>query len=175
MKNTALAFFAVAILGTTAAASPYFRPIDPNHPYKVIGGYIDMDAPGNTSAGTAVALVTHGVKDGCLLPSVVCEDWSPAMAGFSYNAGRLQFNVGPAVNLTPMAKIGALRLLNLLTKDDTLAGIKSLLGSQPISGPDVSTSFGPALNVTPIEHGVILPLNKWKGRPRMFVGAALRF
>lgn len=175
MKKVSLALFAVVAMETVGVASPYFRLMDPNHPYKVAGAYVDVETPGNTSAGTAVALVTHSVRDGCRLPSIVCEDWSPVMAGLSYNAGRFQFNVGPAANLTPVAKIGVLRLLKLITGNDTLVGLKGLLGSQPISGPDVSMSFGPSLNVAPVEHGVIIPVNKWKGRFRIFAGAALRF
>lgn len=165
----------VLVCAVSANAGPYFRFIDPANPYKVVGAFIDPINTGNTSAGSAVALVTHSVSGGCLLPSVVCEDWSPAIAGLSYNAGRFQFNVGPAINLTPIAKQAVLGLLNLVTKSETAQGVKSILGSQPISGPDLSFSFGPALNVAPIERGIILPLSEWRGKFRIFTGAALKF
>ena len=174
MKKMLMALVLVC-LGVAAQARPYFRLIDPLHPAKVVGAFIDPVNPGNTSAGTAFALITHSPKDGCWLPSVGCVDWSPLMAGFSMNAGRAQFNVGPALNLTPAVKIGLWHALNLVTASETLTGVKSLLGSQPIGGPDVSASFGPALAVAPIERGILLPVNAWQPKFRIFAGAALHF
>lgn len=161
-----------------AAAAPYFRLIDPAKPVRVAGAYVDPSSPGQTSYGTAVALVTHATADGCLMPTIVCEDWSPAMAGFSYNAGRFQFNIGPAINLAPIAKAALLRALGVVTREDQLVGLKSTLGSEPIvrgASGDLRVSFGPALNVAPVEHGVVLPLSQWKGRARIFAGAELKF
>jgi hypothetical protein len=175
MKHWIFAAALICFGSRAAQASPYFRLIDPSHPHKVVGAFLDPKDLGNTSAGTAIALVSHSVSDGCILPSIVCEDWAPALAGLSYNAGRFQFNVGPAVNLTPLAKRGLRGLLDLVTADETAAGVKALLSSQPISGPDVSASFGPALAVAPIEHGVILPFNQWRGKFRVFMGAAVKF
>lgn len=166
---------ALLALPLSAQAGPYFRLLDPARPHKVVGAFVDPTNLGATSAGTAVALITHSKNDGCFMPSVVCEDWSPLMSGLSYNAGRFQFNVGPAMNLTPLAKRGILGVLELLTADETITGVKSLLSSQPITGPDVSLSFGPALAVAPIERGIILPLNQWRGKFRIFAGAALNF
>lgn len=173
-----VAVFAVlsAILPATASAGPYFRLIDPARPVKSVGAYIDPVNTGNTAAGTAVALVTHSVRDGgCLVPSIACLDWSPLTAGLGYNGGRFQLNIGPAVNLTPVAKLGLLALLNKFTETETLRGTKSILGSQPIKGPDVSFAFGPALNIAPVERGVIIPISEWRPRLRIFAGAALSF
>lgn len=165
----------VVLSGSNVQAGPYFRLMDPAHPHKVAGAFIDPVNPGNTSVGTAFAIITHSVKDGCLMPRVTCENWSPLVAGLSVNGGRVQFNAGPAMNLTPAVKIGIWHILNSATNSDTLSGIKSMLSSQPIGGPDVSFSFGPALAVAPIERGVILPINAWKGKFRIFSGAAFRF
>ena len=178
MKN--LAILALIALSVSANAAPYFRLIDPNRPVKAIGAYIDPINPGNTAVGTAVALVTHSVRDGgCLIPSIACFDWSPATVGLGYNGGRFQLNIGPAANLTPVAKLGLLALLNKFsgseTLSETLSGVKSILGSQPISGPDISFSFGPALNIAPIERGIIIPISEWRGRLRIFSGAEMRF
>ncbi len=165
----------LSLFAVRASATPYFRLIDPSHPIKIIGVYVDPVDLGSTSVGAPIALVTHSVKDGCFLPSVVCEDWSPLTAGLSYNGGRFKLTVGPIANLTPIAKLGLWSLLSKLTASDTLSGVKSILSSQPTSGPDVSFSFGPALNVAPVDHGVIIPLSEWKGHFVIFTGAAMRF
>ena len=168
-------FAMLLLLSVPASATPYFRPIDPFHAKKVVGGYIDPLDLGASSVGGAYALITHSKNDGCFMPSVICEDWSPLMVGLSVNSGKVKLNIGPAINLTPVAKLGLLSVLNMATNSDTLSGVKSILGSQPITGPDVSTSFGPALGWTPIENGAMLPVNAWKGKFAIFAGASLSF
>lgn len=163
------------ILAVQASAAPYFRVLDPNRTYKVTGAYIDPADAKQTEAGYATALVTHSTRDGCIFPSVVCEDWSPLMIGFSAKAGRFSLNAGPGWNLAPIFKAGLLYALNNLSREDQYAGAKSALGSEPISGPSASLAFGPALNVEPVQHGVIIPLSQWRGKPRIFAGAAFQF
>lgn len=153
-------------------AAPYFHVFDPAHIYKSVGAYIDPVDSGNTAFGTPIALITHSTRDGCLLPSIVCEDWSPLMAGFSVNAGRLSFNAGPAINLMPTARGGLLYIVNGLTADNQFGGLKSVLAP---SDSGVTISFGPALNVDPVQHGVFVPIRQWHGKFRIFAGAALKF
>lgn len=175
MKNLLIAV-AVACLGINANAAPYFRVIDPNKPYKIVGAYVDPGNPGNTSFGTAIALVTHSTRDGCLFPKIVCEDWSPLMVGPSYNAGRFQVNIGPAVNLAPIARNLIVILGDKTLSEQNASGLRSALTSVPLKrGAQASISFGPALNFAPIQHGIVLPLNQWQGRFRLFAGAALEF
>lgn len=167
---------AAVLLASPAAALPYFRVLDASNLQKSAGVYIDPKDASNSSAGTAVALISHSVRDGgCLLPSIVCEDWSLLAAGFSVHAGRLDFNVGPSMNLTPLAKAGALSTLNLLTPEDSLSGLKSSLSSDPLKAPSLSVAFGPALQVSPIVNGVFVSPDKLQGRFRVFVGAAWSF
>lgn len=168
-------FVLMVLSASNALANPYFRPLDVKDVHRVAGAFIDPRDLDNTSAGGAVALVTHSTTDGCLLPSVVCEDWSPLMAGGSVHGGRFEFDMGPAWNLTPFAKIGLLHLLNTLTPSETLSGVKSILGSQPITGPDISFSFGPAIGVAPVVNGVIIPLSQWHGKFLIFAGSAIRW
>lgn len=173
MKHYLLAV-ALVCFGSSAHAEPYFRWADPAHVYKTAGAYVDPSAPGKSSYGTAVALVTHSPRDGCLLPTVVCEDWSPAMAGLSYNAGRFEFNVGPVANAAPAARAGLLGLVRGVTRDDQLTGLKDVLaGAHDVDG--VAIAFGPALNLAPIVRGVILPVTEWAPKFRIFAGAALKF
>ena len=166
----------VLLLATNAAAGPYFRLIDPEHVQRSAGAYVDPVNSGNTSAGTATALITHSVRDGgCLLPAVVCEDWSPLTVGFSVRAGHLDFNLGPVVNLTPLVKSGLLATLNVLTRDEVLSGVKSALGSESLDKSTPSIAFGPNLGVAPIQNGGVLSPLKWQGKFRIFAGAAWAF
>lgn len=164
------------LMSINANAGPYFRLIDFGNINKSAGAYIDPFDSKNTSAGTATALITHSVKDGqCLFPTIICEDWSPLTAGFSVRAGRLDFNLGPSVNLTPLAKAGFRALLDYTTNEDTLIGLKSSLQSESISGASTTIAFGPAFAITPIQDGGVLAPEKWRGKFRIFAGAAWSF
>lgn len=165
MRKTLLAVV-LSCLGARAQGAPYLRPLDLSRPHIIGGAYIDPATPGSSAVGSAVGLLTHSTVDGCLLPSVVCEDWTPMAAGFSVNGGRVLLGVGPSVNLAPLAKAGLLRGLNAITDEGSYQNLKSSLGSVPIGGPDVTMSFGPAWVVSPTEN--------WKGYFRIFVGAAWR-
>jgi hypothetical protein len=164
--GTFAAFLLLVLAATSARATPYFRPLDLASPHIVAGAFIDPKDPGNSAAGSALALVTHSTTDGCLLPSIVCEDWTPLAVGFSVNGGRVLIGAGPSVNLAPVFKSLALRGLNAVTGEENYLGLKSSLGSVPITGPDVTMSFGPAWVVSPSEN--------WKGYFRVFAGAAWR-
>lgn len=155
------------LLAAPASAGPYLRLIDISKPHIVAGAYIDPKDVGQSAAGTAVALVTHSTTDGCMFPSIVCEDWTPLVAGFSVNGGRVLLGVGPSWNLAPIVKAVALKGLNAITNEGSYGNLKSTLGSVPITGPDITTSFGPAWVVSPSE--------RWKGYLRVFAGAQWRF
>lgn len=151
----------------SANAQPYFRPIDLAHPRISAGAYVDPITPGQSAVGSALALVTHSTKDGCLLPTIVCEDWTPMAVGFSVNGGHALFGIGPSFNLAPLVKSALLSAVNAVTAEDTYKGLKSSLGSEPITGPDVTMSFGPAWVISPTEN--------YKGYFRIFAGGAWRF
>lgn len=167
MRKLTNVLCSVLILCRGAYAAPYLRLIDPSHPVVISGAFVDPVNPGESAAGSSLALVTHSTRDGCLFPTITCEDWVPLAAGFSMNGGKAWLSIGPSFNLAPMVKALSLRGLNAITKDDSYMGLKSSLGSVPITGPDVTVSFGPAL--------VISPSESWKGRFRIFAGAGWRF
>lgn len=172
MKN---AIALLLLLATNAGAAPYFRPLDINKIHRSYGAYIDPFDTGNTSAGFATAFVTHSIRDGCLFPTIICEDWSPLAAGFSANSGRLTFNVGPSVNMNPLVKGGLFLLLNQITREDSLSGLKSALSSEPVDGGHLSMAFGPAVNWNPVQDGRFIAPDKWQGKFRVFAGAAWSF
>lgn len=158
---------ALLFAAATAKATPYFRIMDPAHPHLSAGAFVDPIEPGNTSAGTSLALVTHSPADGCLLPTFVCENWSPLTVGFSANAGRALLGVGPSFNVAPVLKAGLLKVVDTITAEDKYLGLKSSLSSEPLSKSDLSTAIGPNL--------VFSPSERWKGRLSLFCGAAWRF
>lgn len=167
MKNLLLAAMFVVFTAVSSEATAYFRLIDPAHPHLSAGAFIDPVTPGDTSAGTSLALITHSPVDGCYLPSVVCENWAPLTVGVSAHSGRVLLGVGPSFNLAPLVKAGLLKVVNAVTQEDHYQNLKSLLSSEPLSQSDLSISFGPDL--------VLNPSEKWKGHLLIFTGAAWRF
>lgn len=155
-----------------AQAAPYFRLLDPAHIHKIIGVSIDPVNTGQSSLVTEIALITHSTRDGCLFPAIVCEDWSPLMIGPSYHAGRFAVVFGPVVNLSAVAKIGLLKAVNLLTGEGEWPDLKGFLAP---ASDGLTTSFGPQLQINPMNHGRMMPLNRWAPAGRIFAGAALKF
>lgn len=100
----------IILIGSMASATPYFRLIDPSHPQPVLGALVDPTHLGNSEAASLLPLVTHSTKDGCLLPSIVCEDWSPLAVGGSMNAGKITFDIAPIANVLPWFKSAALAI-----------------------------------------------------------------
>ena len=92
---------------TSAKATPYFRFIDLGHPQPVIGALVDPMNYKKTSASSLLPIFTHSPNDGCLLPSIVCEDWTPLALGAAVNEGNFTFDVAPLANVLPwMAAAG---------------------------------------------------------------------
>lgn len=89
-----------------ALASPYFRPIDPQHPQPIVGAAVNPAKLADSRAVTLLPIITHSPKDGCLMPSIVCEDWTPLAVGASLNAGKLTFDVAPLANILPWVQNG---------------------------------------------------------------------
>ena len=156
MKIIALLMLAAV----SASANPYFRtPFSGGPTVHYTGVFIDPRSPGQTSVGSEVALVTHDPKDGCLLPSIVCEQWAPIATGLSANGGRIYWDVGPTVNVFPwmVAAVGRLGV-------DT--------GAVAPAGAPVPFAFGPKLGLNPINDGKFQPFNAWQ--PRLLLMTALQ-
>ncbi len=142
-----------------ANASPYFRtPFSGGPTVHYEGVFIDPREPGRTTFGSEVALVTHDPKDGCLFPSIVCEQWSPIATGISATGGRIYWDVGPTVNVFPWM-VGALQKVGIST---------SFLGAED----NGAFAFGPKLGLNPISEGKFQPLNNWD--PRLLLMTALQ-
>lgn len=102
---------AVLLAPSFAVAGPYFRLLDMSHPSPVAGALIDpMQDLKQTEAASLLPLITHSPKDGCLLPSIVCEDWTPLAVGGSMIAGHLTLDVAPLLNVLPWLQSAALAL-----------------------------------------------------------------
>ena len=150
---------ALMLLAGTASATPYFRLIDPSHPAPVLGALVDPIHIGNTSAASLLPLVTHSPKDGCLLPSIVCEDWTPLAIGGSMNAGKLTFDVAPLANVVPWIQNAALAIVP--------AKWQGLVNVLTPSGPQsVTFSCGPVWEYSQATN---------KGNFKVFTGLQLSF
>ena len=149
----------VILLASQAQATPYFRVFDYAHPKPVIGALLAPEALGNTEAASLLPLINHSPKDGCLLPSVVCEDWTPLAVGASMNAGKITLDVAPLANVLPWIMKGALAVAP--AKWESLVAVLS-----PSKDPSVVFSAGPVWQYSQLHN---------KGYFRIFAGLALQF
>ena len=99
---------------SAAQARPYFRILDLSHPQIGAGLLIDPRAPERTLAVTDLAIITHSVEDGSMIP----ESWRPVVppiawafqigAGGSFQ-GEATIAPGVSANLAPSIAAVALR------------------------------------------------------------------
>ncbi len=155
--NTMIAALLIA-LAVRAQAEPYFRPLDVRHPQPVAGALLAPEALGETSAAALLPIITHSPKDGCLLPSVVCEDWTPLAIGVSMNAGNATFDVAPLANVLPWMAAAAEAAMP--------PGWTSSLGWLNDGGQAITFSAGPVWEYRQITN---------RGYFRIFTGLALHF
>lgn len=148
-----------------AQASPYFRLIDVSRPQVIAGAFYDPANGKGTQAGSAVALITHSPKDGCLLPAIVCEDWSPLIIGGTFTGPNKLFAIGPSFNLAPLVNGGLLALLNKVTNDGYANELKALLSSSSSQNLKLSLSVTYAL----------APGQNYKGYIKFFTGPSWQF
>ena len=152
-----LYFVAVTALAVKCHASPYFRPLNYQHPVTVAGALLDPTGLGNSEGAALVPLVTHSPKDGCLLPSVVCEDWSPVAVGGSLNEGKLTFDVAPIANVAPWAVRGLQAVV-----PTSWSGLQEILAETGTG--NVTFSAGPVWQYSQLRN---------KGYFKVFTGLAL--
>lgn len=164
-----LGIVALICFGSRVHAAPYFRPLDLSRIKPVAGALLDPIGSAPNDAVGMLPLVTHSPDDGCLFPSIVCEDWSPLAVGLGGNLRSDPYvSVGPIINVAPVAKALILACLNVASSDSQLVNIKDSL--RPVVGSDgfdVALSAGPAY--------VIKPQENFKGYFRIFIGGALKF
>lgn len=157
MKNIIVA--GLLFVASVAGAKPYFRLVNPSHPQMVAGALLDPQSLGNSEAASLLPIVTHSTADGCLLPSIVCEDWSPLAIGASMNAGKITFDVAPLANVLPWFQSAALAVI-----PDKFANVRNVLAPTP--GNAVTFSAGPVFQYRQANnHGYL----------RIFTGLALHF
>ncbi len=143
-----------------ASALPYFRPLDIAHPQPVVGALLAPENIGNTEAASLLPLITHSPKDGCLLPSIVCEDWTPLAIGASINAGNITFDVAPLANVLPWMQSAGKALI-----PSGWTGLRSIVDYDQ-TGDAISFSAGPVWEYKQLTN---------KGYFRIFTGLALHF
>lgn len=149
----------LGILIPSLSHGAYFRLIDIQHPQLIAGALLDPTDLNNTEVSSLIPLITHSPNDGCILPKLVCEDWSPLAVGGGMVAGSFTFVVAPVANVLP-----ALQGLALAVTPAKYTGIRSIL--TPASGGAVTFSAGPAWEYKQSTN---------KGYIRVFTGLALKF
>lgn len=145
-------------------ATPYFRPnnafYNPPHPQLVTGAMIDPLTLSQTSGSTMFPVLTHSPEDGCILPNVVCESWTPVAIGGALNAGKLTFDAAPIANVLPWVQTAALAVTP--AKWTGLVNILTPAGS----GSSVTFSAGPVWEYSQRAN---------KGYFKVFTGLQLNF
>jgi hypothetical protein len=157
MKHWMLAA-ALICFGSSANASPYFRLLDVSHPQPVLGALLDPRDLGNSEAASLLPILTHSPADGCLLPRLVCEDWTPLAVGASMNAGKVTLDLAPLANVLPWVSsfVGAL--------PGDRGAVQEILA--PKNQPPVTFSAGPVFQYRQATN---------KGYFKLFTGLALHF
>lgn len=143
-----------------AFATPYFRLINPAHPQPVAGALLAPEALGQSAASALLPLLTHSPKDGCLLPSIVCEDWTPLAVGASINGGNITFDVAPLANILPWMQRAGQALV-----PSGWTAVREVVNYDP-TGDAVTFSAGPVWEYQQRTN---------KGYFRIFTGLALHF
>ena len=151
---------ALFLVTAPSFATPYFRPIDPSHPQPIVGALIDPVHLGQSSASSLLPIFTHSPKDGCLLPNIVCEDWSPLAVGASLNAGKITFDVAPLANVLPWMQSAGQAVIPV-----GWSALRSVVDYNP-AGDAVTFSAGPVWEYRQLNN---------KGYFKVFTGLALHF
>jgi hypothetical protein len=159
MKHWLIA--ALICFGSLAHAAPYFRPLDIRHPQPVAGALIDPRNLGQSEVASLLPLLTHSPKDGCLMPSIVCEDWTPLAVGASINAGQVTFAAGPLANVLPWMQRAGLAIV-----PERWTWARSVLDYGGDETDAVTFSAGPVWQYKQATN---------KGYFRIFTGLALHF
>lgn len=145
--------------GSIAHANPYFRFINPAHPHPTTGALLDTKNLRDSEAAVLLPLVTHSPTDGCIFPSIICEDWSPISIGGSMNAGKITFDVAPVANIVPWIQNTVLFFI-----PSSWIGLVNILS--PEDGHPVTFSAGPVWEYRQLNN---------KGYFKIFTGLQLNF
>jgi len=173
MKPRILAAVLLFSCCSFAGAGPYFKLLDVAHPQINAGVWVDPTG-GKPAFGSAVALVTHSIRDGSLL-EMFQADWSPLTIGGGYGDGEGFLALGPSANLSPAVKKLALQALDFVAAGK-YPNLRELLAPKPDgTGADINIAFGPAFLWRPVENGTCLSLDRWQGHITIFAGAAWHF
>lgn len=166
--------------------SAYFRFMDMRdgalHPAPLVGAFVDPATTGNSEGGGLLPIITHSARrnangtiiDGCLLPSIVCEDWSPLAIGGSMNGGKMKLDIGPVFNILPIFQNAGTALIDLWGADK-LPGLRAILRpTQAGDRFDARFSVAPVFEFDPLYQA--LPGNaNGHGYFKLFVGPQLLF
>ncbi len=150
MKNLIISTILVTSMGVPVMASN-FHFIDVKAPVTSIGTFIDAKA-GSSAAGGTIGLVTYKSVPMGILGAVI-NAWEPISLGGTLGNGAFGPSVamGTGVNLLPIAQASLYSLINGISKEGQLNGLKIALAP---SAPSATIFVGPmeALTFKDISH-----------------------
>ena len=150
MKNLLISAILVVGMGATVMASN-FHFLDIKAPVTSVGTFIDAKA-GSSAAGGTIGLITYKSVPAGLLDAVI-NAWEPVTLGGTLGNGAFGPSVamGTGVNLLPIAQASLYSLVNGISKDGQLNGLKIALSP---SAPSATIFIGPmeALTFKDISH-----------------------
>lgn len=146
-------------MSVPAGATPYFKLFNPSHPQPIVGALVAPEDLNQSEGAALFPLVTHSPNDGCLLPSIVCEDWTPLALGASMQSGNVTLDVGPLANVLPWVQTAAQMVV-----PSSWQSVQKVLSSSP--DRSVTFSAGPVWEYQQRTN---------RGYFRIFSGLALHF
>lgn len=128
---------ALLMVASSSYAGPYFRLIDPAHPQVGAGFLISPKNPLDTTAVSDVALVTHSVADGTIIPEswrgiFPPVAWTPLQVGFGGSLrGDATIAPGTSANIAPAVASLLMRGVDENSSGAARAVKAALTGSGP--------------------------------------------
>ncbi len=158
---------------------PYFTAIweNPKHPLTSAGSLLTAKG-GYDGVSTKVALVWHKADpDDSLIPAALQNigvksfGWTLLDCGAGYGNGTGKLDCGTGINFAPTL-LGPIAAPLKASTSKLAQAIGAIVGGLPDGS---GLNVGPTWAATPVQHGVLLPINHWGSHLDFFFGASFGF
>ena len=150
--------------------------LDITSPQTSAGSFTSM-RDGSVAAGGVVGILEYNGEIRDEFVSSMLGGWTPLTLGGTAGKGLggPSLSLGTGVNALPLARTTLLKVLNLVTEDTELVGVKSALSNSTTS--DVTMFVGPNMNLV-LDSIKIVDGNlriRSHGVPTLFIGAQIKW